>query len=61
MDPFAIRFSQSSISCRFRDGSSIDDLADELRSGRTRPEDLPPIRLVECGRVLRCRRRRWRL
>jgi len=25
----------------------MDDLADELRAGRIRPEDVPPLRLVE--------------
>ncbi|HZT82114.1 MAG TPA: hypothetical protein VFA26_17940 [Gemmataceae bacterium] len=47
MDPFAIRFSQNSISYRFRDGGTIDDLAEDLRAGRVRSEDVPPIRLVE--------------
>jgi hypothetical protein len=47
MDPTSVRFSQSSINYRFRDGSTIDDLADALRSGRVRAEDIPPLRLVE--------------
>ena len=47
MDPNEVRFSQSSISYRFRDGRTIDDLAEGLRSGRVRPEDVPPLRLVE--------------
>src|SRR5437764_13208584 len=47
MDPNAVRFSQISISYRFRDGGIIDDLAEGLRSGRIRPEDVPPLRLVE--------------
>ena len=31
----------------FRDGTSIDDLAEELRSGRIRPHDVPAIRVFE--------------
>jgi hypothetical protein len=47
MDPNAVRFSQRSISFYFADGRTIDDLAEGLRSGRIRPEDIPPLRLVE--------------
>lgn len=47
MNPHAIRFSQSSITYYFRDGTSIDELADSLRAGRTRPDDVPALRLVE--------------
>jgi hypothetical protein len=47
MDPNEVRFSQSSISYRFRDGRTIDDLAEGLRSGQVRPEEVPPLRLVE--------------
>ncbi len=47
IDPYKVRFSQSSINYSFRDGGNIDDLAEGLRSGRIRPEDVPPIRLVE--------------
>ena len=47
MDPFAVRFCQASISYRFKDGGTIDDLAEGLRTGRVRPEDVPPLRLVE--------------
>jgi hypothetical protein len=47
MDPNRVRFSQSSISARFANGRTINDLAEELRTGRTRPEDIPPLRLVE--------------
>jgi hypothetical protein len=31
----------------FRDGTSIDNLAEELRSGRIRPRDVPAIRVFE--------------
>jgi hypothetical protein len=47
MDPASVRFSQSSIRYRFQDGSTIDDLAEGLRSGRVRSEEVPPLRLVE--------------
>src|SRR5437588_722662 len=46
MDPTNVRFSQNSISYRFRDGSTIDALAEGLRNGQVRPEDVPPLRLV---------------
>jgi hypothetical protein len=47
MDPNQVRFSQSSISFRFRDGGTIEDLAQGLRTGRIRSSDVPPLRLVE--------------
>jgi hypothetical protein len=47
IDPFQVRFSQSTISYRFRDGRTIDDLAEDLRSGRVSPEDVPPVRVSE--------------
>jgi len=47
MDPNKVRFSQSSISYRIREGETIDDLAKGLRSGRIRPEEVSPLRLVE--------------
>jgi hypothetical protein len=47
LDPNEIRFSQASINYRFREGGTIDDLAEGLRTGRIRPENLPPLRLVE--------------
>src|SRR5437763_9708483 len=47
MNPNEIRFSQASVKYYIRDGSSIDDLAEALRSGRVRPEEVPAIRLVE--------------
>lgn len=42
-----MRFSQKTISYRFRDGTTIDDLADRLRRGLTDPDSVPPIRVVE--------------
>ena len=47
IDPRLVRFSQDSIRFRFSEGGTIDDLAQDLRSGRVRPDDVPPIRLVE--------------
>jgi hypothetical protein len=47
LNPQSIRFSQASIKATFRDGTSIDDLANGLRSGRIRPQDVSPIRIFE--------------
>ncbi len=47
MNPNSVRFSQSSISWRFGDGTTIDDLAEGLRTGRIPREAVPPLRLVE--------------
>jgi hypothetical protein len=47
MNPNSVRFSQSSVSYRFRDGGTIGDLAEGLRTGRIRSGDVPPLRLVE--------------
>ena len=46
IDPHSIRFSQSSISNYFRDGSCIDDLAFALRKGTINANEVPQIRLV---------------
>ncbi len=46
MDPNSIRFSQDSIKSTFRDGRSIDKLANGLRNGSVKPQDVPAIRLV---------------
>lgn len=47
IDPSLVRFSQDSISYFFKNGDSIDDLADGLRSGKILPSDVPPIRLAQ--------------
>ena len=52
MDPFQVRFSQSSASFYFHDGRTLDDLAQGLRTGRIRPSDIPPLRLVESNGLL---------
>jgi hypothetical protein len=48
-NPFTIRFSHDSIRARFKNPEfgAIDDLAEGLRTGRIRPQDVEPIRLVE--------------
>jgi hypothetical protein len=47
IDPNRVRFSQNSIRATFRDGGSIDQLAEGLRSGSVNAEDVAPIRLFE--------------
>ena len=47
ISPFEVRFSQDSIKSRFKDDSTIGELAARLRQGTVRPEDVPPLRLVE--------------
>jgi hypothetical protein len=47
LNPQSIRFSQASIKATFRDGASIDDMAEELQSGRLHPYDVPAIRIFE--------------
>ena len=47
LNPQSIRFSQASIKATFRDGTSIDELAVGLQSGRISPHDVPPIRIFE--------------
>jgi hypothetical protein len=47
MDPNRVRFTQRSISFRFNDGRTIAELAEALKTGQVRPEDVPPLRLVE--------------
>ena len=47
LHPQSIRFSQASIKATFRDGTSIDDLAEGLRSRRICPQDVPALRIFE--------------
>jgi hypothetical protein len=47
IDPHGVRFSQDSIKATFRDGGTIDQLAEGLRSGNVKPEEVAPIRLFE--------------
>ncbi len=47
IDPRSVRFTHDSIRYTFKGGGTIDDLAEGLRSGAIRAEDVEPIRLVE--------------
>ncbi len=47
INPQEVRFSQDSINYRFKDGRTVDDLADGLRNGSIKAADVPAIRLVE--------------
>jgi len=47
IDPNGVRFSQNSIKATFRDGRTIDQLAEGLRTGSIKLEDVAPIRLFE--------------
>jgi hypothetical protein len=42
-----VRFSRDSIKATFRDGGTIDQLAEELRNGSVNAEDVAPVRLFE--------------
>ncbi len=52
IDPYAVRFSQSSISNTFRNGTVIDDLAISLKNGSVRANEIPPIRLIDRNNIL---------
>src|SRR2546423_1176605 len=45
MDPNEVRFTQASVRNRLRDGGTIDQLAEALKSGEVRPNEVPPLRL----------------
>jgi hypothetical protein len=47
IDPETVRFSQDRIKATFRDGGTIDQLAEELRNGSVNAEDVEPIRPFE--------------
>ncbi|WP_427501458.1 RHS repeat domain-containing protein [Methylomonas sp. MED-D] len=46
-DSSTIRFTQSSVSATFKDGRTVQETVDALRSGKLSPNDLPPIRVFE--------------
>jgi filamentous hemagglutinin len=46
-NPADIRFTQSSVSSTFKDGTTLQATIDGLKSGKILPEDLPPIRVFE--------------
>src|SRR3954470_21224128 len=47
IDPHEVRFSQDSVKATFRDGGTMDELAEGLKSGSVKPEEVAPIRLFE--------------
>jgi len=47
INPNEVRFSQSSIKPTFKEGGSINELAEGLRAGKINPESIPPIRVVK--------------
>jgi hypothetical protein len=49
LDPKDIRFSQPTVSPNFKNGKSVSDLINDLRSGKISPYDLPPIQVVQRG------------
>ena len=59
IDLWEVRFCQDSIKARFRDGRSIEALAEGPRSAKIDPATIPPIRLVEVGGLLYTLDNRW--
>lgn len=49
IDPKEVRYTQSSIKATFKDGRSVLELAEGLKSGSISPESVPPIRIFEEG------------
>ena len=47
VDPTEIRFTQDSISNKFKDGTSVKGLIDDLKAGNITSEDIPAIRVFE--------------
>ena len=47
INPNTVRFSQDSAKAAFGKGGSIQEMADALRSGALKPDQVPAIRLVE--------------
>ena len=47
INPYHVRFSQNSISGKFRNGTTIDDLSLALKKGTIDPKIVEPIRLVQ--------------
>ena len=47
VDPQDIRFSQDSISSRFKNGNSVSDTIDKLKTGELTAKDFPNIRVVK--------------
>ncbi|CAE7329116.1 unnamed protein product [Symbiodinium necroappetens] len=47
VDVQQLRFTQNTISCRFRDGRSVKSLAEDLRAGASKAADLPKLQVFE--------------
>ncbi|RUP01594.1 MAG: hypothetical protein EKK34_28450, partial [Mycobacterium sp.] len=47
ISPLQIRYSQNSISTKFRNGGSVEEFSDLVRDGKLNPNNVPPIRIVE--------------
>jgi hypothetical protein len=45
LDPRDVRFTQASVRETFRDGTTLDQLAANLKAGITDPDTIPPIRV----------------
>ncbi|MFE7974337.1 RHS repeat-associated core domain-containing protein [Streptomyces shenzhenensis] len=45
--PGAVRFTQDSISANFKNGKSVRNLVDDLKTGKVTAGDLPPIRIFQ--------------
>lgn len=59
LDPKDIRYTQDSISNKFRDGSSVDDMIDSLKSGTLSPDDVPALEVFkQNGRIYSVNNRR---
>ena len=47
IDPSEVKFSQGSISAKFKDGGSVKDLTKGLKDGSINPDNISAIRIVE--------------
>src|SRR5687768_13099563 len=52
IDPREVRFSQRSASWTFKDGTTVGELIEGLRSGRVLAQDVEPIRILLRGGAL---------
>ena len=47
ISPRDLRFMSDSISCRFRNGNSVNETVDQIETGKSAVYDLPKIRVVQ--------------
>ncbi|MGI5473311.1 hypothetical protein [Streptomyces sp. CA-132043] len=47
MNPDRIRYTQDSIARKYKDGRTVDDTIEELKSGKVVADDIPSIRIFE--------------